>query len=54
MEVFDGLRDGTANHPTKFYQNITIPFYGYNRPAAKISQGISFTRISRPSTCRFW
>jgi len=23
-----------------FYQDITIPFYGYNRPGAKISQGI--------------
>jgi non-heme chloroperoxidase len=40
MEVFDGLRDGTANHRSQFYQDITIPFYGYNRPGAKISQGI--------------
>ena len=40
MEVFDGLRDGTANHRSQFYQDITMPFYGYNRPGAKISQGI--------------
>jgi non-heme chloroperoxidase len=40
MAVFDGLRDGTANHRSQFYQDITIPFYGYNRPGAKISQGI--------------
>jgi non-heme chloroperoxidase len=40
MEVFDTLRDGTANHRSQFYQDITIPFYGYNRPGAKISQGI--------------
>ena len=40
MEVFDGLRDGTANHRSQFYQDITIPFYGFNRPGAKISQGI--------------
>jgi non-heme chloroperoxidase len=39
-EVFDGLRDGTANHRSQFYQDITIPFYGYNRPGANISQGI--------------
>ena len=40
LEVFDQLRDGTAFHRSQFYQDITIPFYGYNRPDAKISQGI--------------
>jgi non-heme chloroperoxidase len=40
MEVFDQLRDGTANHRSQFYQDITMPFYGFNRPGAKISQGI--------------
>jgi non-heme chloroperoxidase len=40
MSVFDEIRDGTANHRSQFYQDITIPFYGYNRPNAKISQGI--------------
>ena len=39
-EVFDGLRDGTGNHRSQFYQDITMPFYGFNRPGAKISQGI--------------
>src|SRR5216684_3119513 len=37
MAVFDQLRDGTANHRFPFYQDITIPFYGFNRPGAKIS-----------------
>jgi len=40
MSVFDGLRDGTGNHRSQFYQDITIPFYGFNRPGAKVSQGI--------------
>jgi non-heme chloroperoxidase len=40
LEVFDGLRDGTAYHRSQFYQDITMPFYGFNRPGAKISQGI--------------
>ena len=31
-EVVDGIRDGTANHRSQFYQDITIPFYGFNRP----------------------
>ncbi len=40
MAVFDQLRDGTAYHRSQFYQDITMPFYGFNRPGAKISQGI--------------
>ncbi|HEV2696181.1 MAG TPA: alpha/beta hydrolase [Verrucomicrobiae bacterium] len=40
MEVFDGIREGTANHRSQFYQDITLSFYGYNRPGAKISQGV--------------
>jgi non-heme chloroperoxidase len=40
MAVFDQLRDGTAFHRSQFYQDITIPFYGFNRPGAQISQGI--------------
>jgi non-heme chloroperoxidase len=40
MEVFDSLRDGTANHRAQFYEDFTMPFYGFNRPGAKVSQGI--------------
>ena len=40
MSVFDGLRaQYVANRP-QFYWDITLPFYGYNRPGAKISDGI--------------
>ena len=38
--VVDGIRDGTANHRSQFYQDITIPFYGFNREGAVVSQGI--------------
>jgi non-heme chloroperoxidase len=40
MDVFDSIRQGTAFNRAQFYQDITMPFYGYNRPGAKISQGI--------------
>jgi non-heme chloroperoxidase len=40
MAVFDGLRAGTASHRAQFYQDITLPFYGFNRPGAQVSQGI--------------
>jgi len=38
--VFDGLRDGTAGNRSQYFQDITLPFYGYNRPGAEVSQGI--------------
>ena len=40
MEVFDGFRAGMANR-AQFYKDIPAgPFYGFNRPGAKVSQGI--------------
>jgi non-heme chloroperoxidase len=39
-EVFDGLRAALATNRPQFYRDITLPFYGYNRPGAKISEGI--------------
>ena len=40
IDVFDGIRAGVANNRAEFYRDITLPFYGYNRPNAKISEGI--------------
>jgi non-heme chloroperoxidase len=40
IEVFDGLRAALAANRPQFYRDITLPFYGYNRPGAKISEGI--------------
>jgi non-heme chloroperoxidase len=40
IAVFDGIREATANQRTQFYQDLTLPFYGYNREGAKVSQGI--------------
>jgi non-heme chloroperoxidase len=40
MEVFDQIRENTAYHRAQYYQDFTLPFYGYNRPGAKISQGV--------------
>jgi non-heme chloroperoxidase len=40
IEVFDQIRAATAYHRAQYYQDFTLPFYGYNRPGAKISQGI--------------
>ena len=40
IDVFDGIRAGVAGNRAEFYRDITLPFYGYNRPGAKISEGI--------------
>ncbi|PWU07038.1 MAG: alpha/beta hydrolase [Verrucomicrobia bacterium] len=40
LSVFDEIRKGTATHRPQYYQDFTLPFYGYNRPGAKISEGI--------------
>jgi non-heme chloroperoxidase len=40
IAVFDEIREATATQRNQFYQDITMPFYGYNREGAKISQGI--------------
>jgi non-heme chloroperoxidase len=40
MSIFDEIREGTGFHRAQYFEDFTIPFYGYNRPGAKISQGI--------------
>ncbi|MDI1256199.1 MAG: alpha/beta hydrolase [Flavobacterium sp.] len=40
MEVFDDIRFNTANNRQQFYQDITFPFYGYNREGANVKKGI--------------
>jgi non-heme chloroperoxidase len=40
IEVFDGIRAGVAANRAQFFLDLpTGPFYGYNRPGAKVSQG---------------
>ena len=40
LSVFDDLRAKLVANRAQFYKDITLPFYGYNRPGAKISEGI--------------
>lgn len=41
MEVFDGFRAALLNDRAQFFREIPAgPFYGFNRPGAKISQGL--------------
>jgi len=40
VSVFDGLRAQLVANRAEFYKEFTLPFYGYNRAGAKISEGI--------------
>ncbi|MEA3025708.1 MAG: non-heme chloroperoxidase [Alphaproteobacteria bacterium] len=40
IEVFDGLRASVVADRSQFWKDLSMPFYGYNRPGAKISQGV--------------
>jgi non-heme chloroperoxidase len=40
IEVFDGLRANVLADRSQFWKDLSLPFYGYNRPGAKISEGV--------------
>jgi non-heme chloroperoxidase len=41
LEVFDGFRAALAANRAQFYVDVPAgPFYGFNRPGAKVSQGV--------------
>ncbi|MDB6015825.1 MAG: alpha/beta hydrolase [Pedosphaera sp.] len=40
IEVFDQLRVGVVEDRSQFWKDLSLPFYGYNRPGAKISEGV--------------
>ena len=40
ISVFDGLQAAYTENRAQFYKDITLPFYSYNPPGAKVSEGI--------------
>ncbi|VVE12180.1 alpha/beta fold hydrolase [Pandoraea cepalis] len=39
LEVFDNIRKSVADNRSQFYKDLAVPFFGFNRPDAKVSQG---------------
>ncbi|MFE1984212.1 alpha/beta fold hydrolase [Streptomyces mirabilis] len=39
LEVFDEIRKGVATDRSQFYEDLSVPFYGANRPGSQVSQG---------------
>jgi non-heme chloroperoxidase len=40
MEAFDQIRAGVLADRSQFFRDLSLPFYGFNRPGAKVSQGL--------------
>jgi non-heme chloroperoxidase len=40
MEAFDQIRAGVLTDRSQFFKDLAMPFYGVNRPGAKVSQGL--------------
>lgn len=40
IEAFDGLRASVLADRSAFWKDLSLPFYGYNRPGAKVSEGV--------------
>ncbi|MGH6938777.1 alpha/beta fold hydrolase [Hypericibacter sp.] len=40
LEAFDGLRKSVQADRSQFWKDLSLPFYGYNRPGAKVSEGV--------------
>ena len=52
LSVFDSIRAGVAGDRSQFYKDLSLPFYGYNKPDAKISEGVreAFWRLGMQSS----
>jgi len=40
IDVFDGIRTSVLADRSQFFKDLSIPFYGFNRPGATASQGV--------------
>jgi len=40
IDAFDQLRAAVLTDRAQFFRDLSAPFYGYNRPGAKVSQGV--------------
>jgi non-heme chloroperoxidase len=53
MAVFDQLRSNVIEDRSKFWKDLSLPFYGYNRPGANISEGVRESFLLQGMMCGF-
>ena len=40
IEAFDEIRAGVQADRSQYFKDLSLPFYGFNRPGAKVSEGL--------------
>jgi non-heme chloroperoxidase len=40
IDAFDAIRAGVRDDRSQFFRDLTMPFYGFNRAGAKVSEGV--------------
>lgn len=53
IEEFDKMRVAVQADRSQFWKNLSLPFYGYNRPGAKISEGVRESFWLQSMMCGF-
>ena len=53
LSVFDGLRAAVQSDRSQFFKDLSLPFYGYNKPNAKISEGVRESFWMQGMLCGF-
>jgi non-heme chloroperoxidase len=53
IEEFDKLRAAVQADRSQFWKELSFPFYGYNRPGAKVSEGVRESFVLQGMMCGF-
>jgi len=53
IEAFDQMRAAVQADRSQFFKDLSLPFYGYNRPAATISEGVRESFWLQSMMCGF-
>jgi non-heme chloroperoxidase len=53
IEAFDQLRAAVQADRSAFWKELSMPFYGYNRPGAKVSEGVRESFWLQSQMCGF-
>jgi non-heme chloroperoxidase len=53
IDVFDQLRKSVLADRSQFWKDLSLPFYGYNRPGAKVSEGVRHSFWLQGMMCGF-
>jgi non-heme chloroperoxidase len=51
MDVFDQLRASVHADRAQFWRDLSMPFYGYNKPGAKVSEGVRDSFVMQSLMC---